>query len=259
MTFNPIIEESINLHFKTHQFKVLHGIYVGIMALVTVALWPSRGFMEFFSTQTIPAAFEVVAIFQLIALSGISISVGLDRLASSEIIRYSEWLERTQLPVGTLLIGKLTSAVIHTVVLIAIGSPFLFISAGPGGIPVRAVLSTQWIIFLVALFCRMVGLLISLVGESREVVRIIGSWVFLALLYLGTIQVFQPLNPIIAVVRQQNEASLLVSTVDPVPFSLHPAVPSSVYLLSGMILAILAFATAMYRHRSRALKRNAYD
>lgn len=259
MTFNPVIEESINLQFKTHQFRVLHGIYIGIVALVTVTLWPSRGFMEFFSTQTVPAAFEVVAIFQLIVLSGISISVGLDRLAGSEIIRYSEWLERTRLPVRTLLIGKLVSAVIHTVVLIAIGSPFLFISAGPAGIPVRAVLSAQWIMLLVALFCRMVGLFISLVGESREVVRIIGSWVFLALLYLGTIQVFQPLNPIIAVVRQQNEASPLVSTVDPVPFSLHPAVPSSIYLLAGIFLVIVAFGTTMYRHRSRALKRNAYD
>ncbi|MEE8441096.1 MAG: hypothetical protein V3S41_05185 [Spirochaetia bacterium] len=258
MTLNPIIEESINLHFRTHQFKVLHGVYIGAMAIVTVLLWPSRGFMEFFSTQTVPAAFEAIAIFQLIALSGISISVGLDRLAGSEIIRYSEWLERTRLPVRKLLVGKLIAAVIHTVVLIAIGSPFLYVSAGPAGIPVRAVISAQWVMFLVAMFCRMVGLFISLVGESREVLRITGSWVFLALLYLGTIQVFQPLNPIIAVVRQQNEASPLVSTVDPVPFSLHPAVPSSAYLLSGIILVVVAFGTAMYRHRSRAAKRGGY-
>jgi len=256
---NPIIEESLNLHFKTHQYKVLHGLYIGGMALVTTILWPTRGFMEFFSTQTVPAAFEVIAILQLVTLSGISISAGLDRLASSEIIRYSEWLERTRLPVRTLFIGKLISAVIHTGVLIAIGSPFLFISAGPGGIPVRAVLSAGWVMFLVALFCRMVGLLISIVGERREVVRIVGSWIFLALFYLGTIQVLQPFNPIIAVVRQQNELSPLVSTVDPVPFSLHPAVPSSAYLLAGMFLAGLALGTAMYRHRSRFVKRNAHD
>ena len=79
MTLNPVIEESINLHFTTHQFKVLHGIYIGSMVLVTVALWPSRGFMEFFSTQTVPAAFEAIVVFQLITLSGISVYVGLDR------------------------------------------------------------------------------------------------------------------------------------------------------------------------------------
>lgn len=259
MTFNPIIEESINLHFKTRQFRKLHGIYIGAVALLTVVLWPSRGFMEFFSSQTVPAAFEAVAIFQLIALSGISISAGLDRLASSEIIRYSEWLERTRLPVRKLLIGKLGSALLHTIVLIALGSPFLFISAGPGGIPVRAVLSTQWVIFLVALFSRTVGMLISLVGERHDVVRIVGSWVFLALFYLGTIQLLQPLNPIIAMVRQQNEASPLVSTVDPVPFSQHPAVPPSIYLLAGMFLVIVAFASTLYRHRSRAVIRGAND
>jgi hypothetical protein len=259
VTINPIVEESINLQLRTRQFRVLHTLYIGAVALITVILWPSRGFMEFFSTQSVPAAFEAIVIFQLVTLSGISVFVGLDRLAGSEVIRYSEWLEHTRLPVRKLLSGKLAAAAIHTVVLIAIGSPFLFISAGPGGIPLRAVFSAQWIIFLVALFSRMVGMLISLVGETRDVVRIVGSWVFLALFYLGTIQVLQPLNPIIAVVRQQNEASPLVSTVARVPLSLHPALPSSLYLLSGMILVVVVFTWTMYRHRSRAVKHSAHD
>jgi hypothetical protein len=259
MTINPVVEESVNLHFRTRQFRVLHTVYIGALAAVTVVLWPSRGFMEFFSSQTIPAAFEAIVIFQLLAISGISVFLGLDRLAGTEIIRYSEWLEHTHLPVRALLGGKVAAALIHAFVLVAIGSPFLFILAGPGGIPLRAVFSAQWIIFLVALFSRFAGMFISVVGETRDVVRIVGSWIFLALFYMGTLQVLRPLNPIIAVVRQQNEQSPLVSTVGRVPLAIHPAVPSTIYLLSGMILILVASGLAMNRLRIRAAKLSAHD
>ena len=47
------------------------------------------------------------------------------------------------------------------------------------------------------------------------VVRVIGAWIFLALLYLATIGSVQALNPIIALVRQHSETSLLVTSLDP--------------------------------------------
>ena len=261
MTLNPIVQEAVSLHFRTPQFRKLHLWYIAILAVVTVTLWPSRGFMEYFRLRSVPAAFEAIAVLQLLGLTGISVFVGLDRLAGIEILRYSEWLEHTRVSIGRLATGKLVSALVHTAFLVIVGSPFLFICAGPAGIPVRAILSTQWIIFLVALFSRIVGMLISVIGESRDVVRIIGSWIYLALLYLGTIQLFQPLNPIIAVVRQQNETSPLVSTVGPVPLAQHPALPSSIYLVSGLVLVTAGFVLALHRHRSRArdVRRAAHD
>ena len=251
MRLNPIVEESLNIYLRTKKFRRLHAIFLGTMTFATIAVWPTRGIMEFFGGGTVPATFEALAVFQLLAISGISLYIGLDRIAGSEIIRYSEWLDRTTVPVRTLIIGKLSSAIMHTIVLMAMASPFLFIAAGPAGIPVRAILSVQWIVLLVAIFCRSVGMLISFLGENRDVVRVVGSWIFLALIFLVTIQLTPPLNPIIAVLRQQNESSLLVSTVESVPFRVHPAVPSSIYLLSGIALAIAGLGLGMRRHRLR--------
>jgi hypothetical protein len=139
--------------------------------------------------------------------------------------------------------------------LIGMACPFLFIVAGPAGIPARAVLSVELVAFLAALFCRIVGMFINLIGENRDFFRVISSWFFLALIYLATIQLAPPLNPIIAVVRQQNEASPLVTTVGPVALDAHPVVPPMLYLLGGTVLALLGLVLGMRRRRAVASDR----
>lgn len=249
---NPIVEESARVYLRRKEYGFLHVAYIGALAAVTVLAWPSQGFMEFFRSGTVPAVFQVVTVVELLTLSAIGLYVGQDRLAASTIIRYSEWLERTELPVRTLFAGKLLSAALHTVLLVALGTPFLIIAAGPAGLPVRATLSAQWIILLVALLCRITGMLLCHLGEEHYFVRVVGPWVFLALLYLVTIGVLQTLNPVVALVRQYSEASALVSTVGPVPFLQHPALLPSVYLLGGSVIVAALFALGLARHRGRA-------
>lgn len=258
MMLNPIIEESLSVHFRALQYRVVYAVYVGILTVAILLVWPSRGFMEFFATSTVPSAFQALALLQLLLLSGLSIYAGMDRLATAQIIRHSEWLERTRVPVATLYFGKIASSFFNTVMLLSLGVPFLFIAAGPAGIPTRSILATGLILFLVAWFCRLVGMLISIVGEHRDVIRIVGSWIFLALLYLATIQVFQPLNPVIAVIRQQNESSALVSTVDPVPFAENPVVPSAAWYLGGIAVVLLVYAVIMRKQRNRAVRKGTH-
>ncbi len=256
---NPILEESAHLYIRRNEYAILHLAYLGALALVTVVAWPSRGFMEFFRLDTVPAVFEVVAIFELLALSGIGLMAGQDRLAPSQIIRYSEWLERTDLPVRTLLVGKLTAALVHTAILVIIGTPFLIVSAGPAGIPLRAAFASQWIVFVAALFCRIFGLFLSHIGEERYVIRVIGAWVFLAILYLITIGSMQSLNPIIALVRQHSETSQLVTSLDTVPFLQNPALLPTAYLFVGLAMTTAAYGLGLRHHRTRAQRRETVE
>lgn len=254
---NPIVEEAAQTYIHRREYGVLHSAYVGALAAVTVLAWPSQSLMEYFRSGSVPAVFEVVTIVELLALSVIGLVVGQDRLAAADVIRYTEWLERTRLPVSTLVSGKLVSALLHTVALVALGTPFVVIAAGPAGIPIRATLSSQWIILLVALFCRIIGMVLSHTGERYYFLRVVGAWVFLALLYLVTIGVLQSANPIVAVVRQYNEVSPLVSTLGPVPVARHPALVPSIYLLSASVIASALFAWSLAHHRKRA-ERSAY-
>lgn len=249
MRLNPVIDESIGVYFRSRPYRTTHAVYLGLLGLMTIVVWPGRGFMEFFSTASVPAAFEVLSILQLLLLTGIGMYSGMERLASTRIISYTEWLDHTSIPILRLAAGKILAAVLHTVLLVLLASPFLFIAAGPGGIPVRAVFSTQLVILLIALFCRVAGMSIALLGERRDVIRIVGSWIFLALLYLATLQVLQPVNPIIAVARQQNERSPLVSTVAPVPLAEQPALPAVIAYVAGIALAAGLLLLGMHRHR----------
>jgi hypothetical protein len=215
--------------------------------------------MEFFRLNTVPAVFEVVTVFQLLMLSAVSLIAGQDRLAPSEIIRYSEWIERTTLPVRALFVGKVISALIHTVILVIVATPFVIVAAGPAGIPLRAAFASQWIVFVAALLCRIVGLLLSHVGEDHYVVRVIGAWVFLAILYLATIGSLQALNPIIALVRQHSETSLLVTSLAPVPFLKHPALAPTVYLSAGIAISTTAYGLTLSFHRKSAQRRESVE
>ena len=251
MNLTPILEESLHVYLRTKAYRMVHLLYVAAVAVVAVLVWPSRGLMVFFSTEAVPSAFHVVLILELLLLSGISIYAGMDRVAGNELIRYSEWLGRTPVRVRTLMTGKLTAAVLHTVLLIALSLPFLVISAGPAGIPLRAVFSSLFVLGTATMLCRLVGMLISVVGEDRDAIRIVGSWVFLALLYMGTIRILQPLNPIIAVSRQQNELSPLVSTLDPVSLGSHPALEPVAYMGTLMIGVAALYGFAMARMQKR--------
>jgi hypothetical protein len=252
---NPIVEESVRVYAAGREYGLLHLIYLALLAVFTILAWPSQSLMNFFRTGTMPAVFEVVTILELLAVSGISLFAGQDRLASNRIIRHSEWLEHTGVPIRTLLWGKLISAALHSLMLVVLATPFVLIASGPAGIPLRAALSTQWIVLLVSILCRLAGLLLSHIGEERYVVRVVGGWLFLALLFLVTIGVAQSLNPIIALVRQANEGSILVSTLTAVPLGLHPAlVPTIGFTAISLALAVL-YAFTLKRHRDSATHR----
>jgi len=259
MTIAPILEESFHVYLQTRAYRRLHVFYILGLATVTVLVWPSRGFMDFFSTESVPSAFQVVLILQLLALSAVATYSGMDRVASEEIIRYSEWIGRTPVRLRTLMIGKLTAGSLHTLLLIVLGLPFLVIAAGPAGIPLRALVSGVLVMALVVTLCRTVGMIISVVGEEHDVIRIVGSWVFLALLYLGTIQVLQPLNPIIAVSRQQNELSPLVGTLERVTLAEHPAMEPLLYMLPLIFVALIVYGISLVRVQSRLGKRPAHE
>lgn len=258
MSISPILEESFHVYFRTREYRRLHILYLLGLAVVTFLVWPSRGFMDFFSTDAVPSAFQVVLILQLLVLSAVTMYTGMDRVATGEIIRYSEWIGRTPVSPATLMAGKLIAGGIHTLLLVTLGLPFLVISAGPAGIPLRAVFSSVIVLLLVLALCRTVGMVISVVGEESDVTRIVGSWIFLAILYLGTIQILQPLNPIIAVSRQQDELSPLVSTVEPVPLIEHPALEPAAYTGAFLAIALLAFAVALVRVQKRLRKKSVH-
>lgn len=250
---NPILEESRQLIIHRREYLLLHVIYLAVSALFVVLLWPTRGYVHFFRTAAVPSVFEATVIFQVIVLSVVSLYAGMDRFAPTAVIRYSEWLEHTALPVQTLITGKMITAFVHSLFLVLIAAPFTVVAGGPAGMPASVVSSSMILLFLTTLGCRIAGMLISYVGENRYVVRVIGSWVFLALLYVATVQIVPSLNPIVALVRQQLTSSPLLEVGARVPLADHPILIPTVCLVSLILFLSALYTIALFRH-SRAAK-----
>ena len=252
---NPIVEEAGEVYIRRRECLLFHVFYTMGIALAAVLFWSSRGFMYFFRTESVPAVFQATLVTHLIAVAGISLYVGLDRLAESQIIRYTEWLERTDVPVGVLFRGKLAAAALHTFFIVALGAPFALIAAGPAGATIPAVVASEAIILLTGLIARFAGMIISHIGELRYVVRVIGGWLFVALLFVATIRIYQPINPIVAVVRQHGESSPFMQADQSVPFWQNPLVASGVPLLVLAIALAALYWYALTRHRAWSRRR----
>ena len=260
---NPVLEEAAEVYIRRREYLTFHLVYVAGIALFTILVWPARGFMYFFRTETVPAVFQATIIAQVIVITGVSLYAGLDRLAEAQIIRYSEWLERTTLPVSLLFQGKMLAGTVHTLFFVVAGLPFAVIAAGPSGVTVAAVLASELILLLAGLIGRVAGMLISHVGETRYVVRVVGGWIFVALLFVLTVQTYQPLNPIFAVIAQHGEDSpfMAVETAaDPAVSRLavsrladNPLVASAVPLLAVALILAALFRLSLTRHRKTAL------
>ena len=239
---NPVLQEAAQVYVERREYKLLHLAFMTAIALVTVAFWPAKGFMIFFRTGTVPAVLQASLVVQLLAVTGLSLIIGLDRLAGKAIILHSEWLERTAIPVGVLFRGKLTVAVLHTLVLTGLGVPFAVVSAGPAGVPLDAVFASLVVVLLSGLCGRFAGMLVSHLGEQNYVVRITGGWIFLALLFVATLPVHLPLNPIAAVVMllgTPGDTQLLLAWTGPAALSL---------------ILVVAYRFTLVNRRARAVQ-----
>lgn len=252
---NPILEEAAEVYMRRREYLWFHVVYAAAIALFTVMVWPARGFMYFFRTESVPAVFQATVVVHVLVVTAVSIYVGLDRLADSQIIRYSEWLERTAIPVGALFRGKMTAAVVHTLFLTAVGVPFAIVAAGPSGTPIAAVLASETIVLLSGLAGRVAGMLISHVGEYRYVVRVVGAWLYIALLFVATVQLYRPLNPIVAVVRQHLESSPFMQPSEALPLPQNPLVASGVPMLILVLVLAGVYRITLARHRKSVLTR----
>lgn len=234
MIRNPVLQEARAVYLHRREYLWLHVGYLAATTLMLLVVWPSRGLMHFFRTQSPPPVYDVMVVYHVITLCLLNIYIGQDRLADSSIIRYSEWLERTSVPIRLLVGGKLIAAALHTLVLTILILPFLVIAASPAGTSLPVVARATLVLLLVSLLCRIVGMLISHWGESNYVIRVVGAWVFIALLFVATIQSAPAINPVVAVVGAE-----------------RTAVPITAYLTTTVAF-IAVHVLSLTRHRRKA-------
>ncbi len=198
-TPHPIVAEAISLYVESRPFRSLHGIYVAALAIVVVVAWPGRSPIYFYRGGFVPPVFLTVVIAQTVLTGAFSTLFGLGRPASRRTTGFVGWVEGSPLPTREILFAKHSIGLIHTLVLVAIATPIAVVAAVPAGVPPAAIAASIAAVALTGIVCRSAGLLIGSVGELSYVTLVVGPWVFVAALFIGTIVVYPPLNPIASV------------------------------------------------------------
>ncbi len=243
---NPLLTEAAAVYLRRRGYVTLHITVALAMALAAVVFWPPHSYLHFFRTGTQPLVLQATLVVQVLLVTCVSLVAGLDRIADDSIVRHSEWLERTALPVAVIARGKVCAAVIHTAFLTLLGLPAVVVAAGPAGTPSTPVFAGQIIVFLSGLAGRTAGMIVAHFGERNYVVRITGGWIYLALLFIATITVYPPLNPIAAVATA------------PAATGFEPMLESAVALAGLTLLLMIAYRVSLSRHR-RSAGRQAHD
>lgn len=244
MTSNPVIQEARAIYLQRREYLLLHLGYLAFTSLMMILVWPGRDLMYFFRTQNPPPVYDVMVVYLMIASCTLSVYIGLDRLSSEAIIRYAEWVERTRVPVSVVASGKLIVAGVHTFVLVSLGIPFLVFAAAPAGVGVATVASAVMLILVAALVSRIAGMVISHWGETSYVMRVVGGWIFVALLFVATIEPFPWANPVAMVARLQHTDAVALGMTD-------VGRPALLHLGMAILLSI-AFVISLVRHRKKA-------
>jgi hypothetical protein len=251
---NPVLEESVELLLYRREALKLHAGYLILLSVFLVIAWPARSYMYFFRTESVPPAFLANTVFLILLSALMSFYLGLDRMAHAQTMRYTEWIERTTVPVKTLASGKLTTAVVHTGILVLLGAPMLIASAGPSGVPLSVLPGLGLVIFLSTLSCRLAAMLVSHLGEESYVIRTVGIWVYVALLFVLSLRVFRPIHPIVAALEQIAVGA--PGALEGMQRETGNARAVGIISLSILIAVLAAsYWISLHRHRVRAKRR----
>lgn len=251
---NPVLDESTEILLHRRESFLMHAGYLLLLSLFLVVVWPSRSYMYFFRMESVPPVFLANAVFLVLLTGGFSFYLGLDRMAGGHAIRYVEWLERTNVPVRSLATGKILTGVVHTAFLVALGAPILIAAAGPSGVPLSVLPGLGLVVFLTALACRIAAMIVGHYGEESYVIRTVGIWVFAALLFVLSLRIFRPINPIVAAVEQIAVGA--PGAIGGIQQGAGVARAAGIIGLAALnVVLCAAYWFSLRRHRIRALRR----
>ena len=138
------------------------------LGLALLAVWP-RGTLEAaVRTGQASDTFTVVCVCFLVSLLYLGARFGAEDFAADPRVQLTELVTLTPVPLASLVAGRFVFGLLHTLVLLLLGAPFLVAAMAVGGVGFPQALQALAIIGAASLAARMCGLCaLALVGARR--------------------------------------------------------------------------------------------
>lgn len=252
-----VLQESVRTYTQSSAYRRAHLLYLGIVGVLLLILWPSAPYIDFFKLASYPPLFEISAIAVLLLVASTAMYVGKGSLARGKIVSNTDWIEKTRVSAVALIGGRVVAGTLHTVAVTAIAFPFLVVAAGPSGAPFAAVGQSLLVVAAAALMARFGGVFIDIALERRPVLSVLASWAVLGLLYIVSIELIADMNPIIAITAIAGNPDLTFAEfrMSLEPFYLRSvllnAVSATVFVASSVVALVLRRRRFRIRERER--------
>lgn len=162
------VREGMRAYFSDPQTLRACLYLAAALGLALLAVWP-RGTLEAaVRTGQASDTFTVVAVCFLIALLYLGARFGAEDFAADPSVQLTELVTLTPVPLASLVAGRFAFGLLHTLVLLLLGAPFLVAAMAVGGVGMPQALLALAIIGAASLAARMCGLCaLALVGARR--------------------------------------------------------------------------------------------
>ena len=138
------------------------------LGLALLAVWPRGPLEAAVRTGQASDTFTVVAVCFLIALLYLGARFGAEDFSVDPSVQLRELVTLTPVPLASLVAGRFAFGLLHTLVLLLLGAPFLAAAMAVGGVDLPQALQALAIIGAASLAARMCGLCaLALLGGRR--------------------------------------------------------------------------------------------
>ena len=215
---NPVLEESIKVHFSDNQTTGKYIIIVGILAVSSFATWPDRNFSYYLGTGNTPEALTIVSLIGFFLLTLLTAGFGIESRGSGKLYTQYDWIKLTPLSIEKIVIGKFKFSFLHSVFLVLMISPFIIIAASASGISFLKILLLLTGLILFIFTYRAIGLFLhSIITKSKLILNMV-LWQFLLLLIALTASVIPEISPVTSIQRFISAESILLIEYPIIPF-----------------------------------------
>jgi len=265
---NPFIAEDLSDSFTRVSALRSYPVFIAVMAAVMMIWWPRIPLTAHLRAGNAPETFFAVALCLFGCLAYLAARFGAEGFSNESASKILDFVTLTPVPVSSVVAGRLSASVIHTVFLLALGLPFLFLGSTVNGTAISVISRVVLVSGTSALALRAFAFLCFVLLEPHRLLKD-GVIIFCGLAFLiATTSAVQPLSPISAILSL-GEGAVFTALGPAVPFYLVSVIMSVLaaavfYLAAGVWLRVLrrrfavrqtAIAAANEARAERLLKR----
>jgi hypothetical protein len=239
---NPFLDEGVRTFFVQEAILRSYLALVGVIGLALLLWWPRASLDAVVRSGVFPGTFTTVSIGLYLCLTYLGARYGSEGFTPEAQGKVREYAVLTQVSLATIVAGRTLFALLHTLFLLALGTPFLLASLAVSGGGPGLMLPVLLVIGAATFAVRMYGLLTLVLLErqvGRDLCLAAGVILFLVVSSL-VLPAVNPITALLSILPRDGAAEPLVSLpFASIPFFLLSVIMS---LASGLLLAGGVFA-----------------